>query len=700
MQDKRYVICGNAPTDGIEENPDRDLRLRLWGKDGPDKITLRIEDIHKKMSKDVPDSFQDLLEIATYVYSADQAIPRGADDVDSFGHGWRRDLHFIIPVRKPDFWNGDDIHQALRSTLGFLSDDNYHFEFVKLKEAQAFQGYLKFDDDGRLFGYPEQVVMFSGGLDSLAGAIDEVLNEKHKVVLVTHKSTPKLNTRHRRLEKMIADKAGENAPLHIGVRVNKNKGLNYEYTQRSRSFLYVSIGATIAKMINLKSVRFYENGVISLNLPVCAQVVGGRATRTTHPRVIRGFQEIISLVAGEPFTIENPYIWKTKAGVIKVITKAGCQDMIAASTTCTHTWEMTNHHTHCGTCSQCIDRRFAMIAAKADQHDPVEAYKADIFTQSRSKDEDKIMAAAYLERANQVREQDDITQFIARFSEVSRVFRYLNGNSGKVAQKVYDLYKRHAKEVCDAMDTMVGRNITAIRQRTLPGDCLLRTVYESGSVISVPAIPVEQKQPDNYFRKRGGVWAARFNGNAEVLLTGADKGAEYINFLLARPNKETSVYEIVCGFAIDSCNTFLDSSETEDGFQVTQGVPLGNAGFVADRRAVEEYREAAHELFQEIEEARAVDNKAETNRLEEEMAKVIAAINEAVGLGGKLRTSKDKRKNICDAFRIAVKRIIEKLEKYDKPLAAHLKETIKCGKNPVYRTEEEIVWEVRPIVNE
>ena len=235
MQDKRYIICGNAPTDGIEENPDRDLRLRLWGKDGPDKITLRIEDIHKKMSKDVPDSFQDLLEIATYVYSADQ------------------------------------------------------------------------------------VVMFSGGLDSLAGAIDEVLNEKHKVVLVTHKSTPKLNTRHRRLEKMIADKAGENAPLHIGVRVNKNKGLNCEYTQRSRSFLYVSIGATIAKMLNLKSVRFYENGVISLNLPVCAQVVGGRATRTTHPRVIQGFQEIISLVAGEPFTIENPYIWKTKAGVIEVI---------------------------------------------------------------------------------------------------------------------------------------------------------------------------------------------------------------------------------------------------------------------------------------------------------------------------------------------------------------------------------------------
>ena len=154
MQDKRYIICGNAPTSGIENNPDRDLRLRLWGKDGPDKITLRIEDIHKKMSKDVPDSFQDLLEIATYVYSADQAIPRGADNVDSFGHGWRRNLHFIIPVRNPDFWNGEEIQQALCSTLGFLSDDSYHFVFTKLTEAQAFQGYLDFNDDGRLLGYP------------------------------------------------------------------------------------------------------------------------------------------------------------------------------------------------------------------------------------------------------------------------------------------------------------------------------------------------------------------------------------------------------------------------------------------------------------------------------------------------------------------------------------------------------------------
>ena len=413
MQNKRYILCGNASAKGVSEDPERDLRLRLSGKEGKGNITLRIEDVHRKMFQTVPSLFNDLLEVATYVYSADQVIRRGADDVDTFGDGWRRDLHFVVPVRNPDFWNSAQVQEVLCATLGFLSDDQYQFDFIKLDQDHPFQEYLGFDDTQQMYRKPEQVVMFSGGLDSLAGAIDEVVNQRRRVLLVTHKSTNKLNKRHQTLENLLAEKANGNAPPRISVRVHKSKELNHEYTQRSRSFLYVSIGATIAKMLGLNSVRFYENGVISLNLPVCAQVVGGRATRTTHPRVMKGFQNIISLVAGEAFTVENPYIWKTKADVVKVITDAGCEDLIRHSMTCTHTWEMTNQHTHCGGCSQCIDRRFAVLAAKADQYDPVDHYKFDVFTQSRDdqdkkKNVDKIMAAAYLERANQVRNLTDV----------------------------------------------------------------------------------------------------------------------------------------------------------------------------------------------------------------------------------------------------------------------------------------------------
>ena len=243
MQDKRYIICGNASAKGISDDPTRDLRLRLSGTEGKGNITLRIEDIHSRMFRNVPSQFHDLLEIATYVYSADQAIKRGADDVDNFGDAWRRDLHFVIPVRNIEFWETPEVLGALRSTLGFLSDDNYHFDFVALEQDHPIQEYLEFNDTQQIYGMPEQVVMFSGGLDSLAGAIEEVLTQKRRVMLVTHKSTPKLNNRHRHLENLLAAKAGDNKPSHISVRVHKTKGLNREYTQRSRSFLYVSIGA-------------------------------------------------------------------------------------------------------------------------------------------------------------------------------------------------------------------------------------------------------------------------------------------------------------------------------------------------------------------------------------------------------------------------------------------------------------------------
>jgi 7-cyano-7-deazaguanine synthase in queuosine biosynthesis len=704
MQDKRYVLCGNVSAKGISEDPSRDLRLRLSSKAGHGNITLRIEDVHSKMFRSVPPLFHDLLEIATYVYSADQVIRRGADDVDSFGDGWRRDLHFVIPVRDPDFWNSAQVQDTLCSTLGFLSDDQYQFDFVKLDQDHQFQEYLEFNDTQQVYGMPEQVVMFSGGLDSLAGAIDEVVNQKRRVLLVTHKSTSKLNKRHRTLEQMLADKAGDNVPHRITVRVHKTKELNHEYTQRSRSFLYVSIGATIARMLGLKSVRFYENGVISLNLPVCAQVVGGRATRTTHPRVMKGFQDIISLVAGEPFTVENPYIWKTKADVVKVITDAGCHDLIKHSMTCTHTWEMTNQHTHCGGCSQCIDRRFAVLAAKADQHDPVEHYKVDVFTQSRDKGEDKIMAAAYLERANQVKNLTDVAQFVSSYPDVGRVFKFLNYSSaGQAAQRVFDLYKRHADEVTGAVDELGRRYFTQIRQRSLPGDCLLRTVYESASVNSVPAVVSVEKQPENFFRKRGAVWETRFQGSNTICLLNVDKGAEYINLLLALPDRESSVYEIACGSAVNAidlpANSGIASEEIEEGFQVTQGVPLGDAGDVADKRALNECKQRAQELFGELEDARELGDHARIEEIETEMAALVKFIESGKGLGGRQRKAGDKRKNVRDAFRNAVDRAIKQIEKYDKPLAEHLKASIKHGNEVAYRPGMAITWEVRPIVN-
>ena len=61
------------------------------------------------------------------------------------------------------------------------------------------------------------------------------------------------------------------------------------------------------------------------------------------------------------------------------------------------------------------------------------------------------------------------------------------------------------------------------------------------------------------FRKRGGHWEHRFQGKNTLLLQGVDKGAEYINLLLAHPGREASVHEVVCGYALSAADSVSDA---------------------------------------------------------------------------------------------------------------------------------------------
>lgn len=705
MGSELYIICGGTPATVPAESQADMIRLHLYGAEDDHKITLQIDDIRTQMYKDVPARFHDLLDIATYVFAADQSAPRGAKDAETFGSNWRRRFRFVVPVGDVDFWRSDKVRLCLQATLGFLSDDHYEFDFVPITHRPSFQGFLNFNDKGAMLGFPEQVIMFSGGLDSLGGAVEEIVNQKRRVVLVNHRPTPKLDKRYQAIRDLLDAKAPNNAPSHIRVTVHKQKWMNKEYTQRTRSFLFMSLGATIANMLGQSNVRFYENGVLSMNLPVCAQVVGGKATRTTHPRVLHGFQTLLSMVADHPFTVDNPFLWKTKGEVVGMVLKSGCADLIGPSISCTHTWEMTKAHSHCGTCSQCVDRRFSIIAAGADEHDPLAQYKVDVFTQSRDRNEkiqeDKTLFASYLERANQVDQISGATQFLARYGEVARALPYLNGDPGASAQRCYELYKRHSTEINTVIDKMFTLHGPAIRQRSLPADAMMRIVYESNLPTSVPVVPVYQEQiPDNVFRRCGGAWQVRFKGQKAFTVL-PWLGASYIHYLLVAPNEPRPVVDIVCSTAIDICDQAISTKEAIDqGLQSASNPMLASLGDISDWDAIKQYREKARDLLSGIERARAENNDALVQQYEKDMKAIVAKINEAVGIGGKLKQAKDKRKNLRDSFRNNVKRIIlRQIKATDSALAAHLTKAIIYGNASRYVPEDGLVWETRPVKN-
>ena len=70
---ERLVTCGGAK--GLNQNGRSRLALNLHGTSA--NVNLRISDISKRLLANIPDVLIDLLEVATYVYSADGATSRG-----------------------------------------------------------------------------------------------------------------------------------------------------------------------------------------------------------------------------------------------------------------------------------------------------------------------------------------------------------------------------------------------------------------------------------------------------------------------------------------------------------------------------------------------------------------------------------------------------------------------------------------------
>jgi hypothetical protein len=476
VEHDHLIRCGGAALDasltkGRKKAP---LALNLWGS--RPNVMLKISDISEKMCANLPEALVDLIEIATYVYCADQAITRGGDGVVNYGAGWRRNLRFAVPVRCLSLWTQREVQDALVDTLGFLSDDEYSFDFSQLSDPPSVSMYLEFQGSPEESFQAEEVVLFSGGLDSLSGAVQEIQGHKKRIALVSHRAVPKIYKRQRVLLDEIRKICPSSLkPLHVPVWINKDESLGREYTQRSRSFLYACLAVTVAKLFGLQRIRFYENGVVSLNLPISAQVIGARATRSTHPKVLRGFERLFSLILGSNFHVENPFEWKTKADVVTLLRQNGAAELIKHSISCTRTFAITKLHTHCGNCSQCIDRRFGILAANAVQDDPDEMYKVDVLTGKREPGESKTLIESYVRTAYEIAKLDDQT-FLQRFPEINRALRYMSGTSDEVASRILELHQRHATEVESVIDAAIKEHSKDFLHGTLPDSCLLSMV--------------------------------------------------------------------------------------------------------------------------------------------------------------------------------------------------------------------------------
>ncbi len=206
MDDVKCIWCGpDKPPESIVSAFAKPIHLHAGSRKS--NVHLKIENISRVLWKDIPSIVMDMLEIGSYVYCADQSVGRGGKVSRHEGKQWRRSFRFEIPVRNLNIWNKPAVKDELCEVLGFLSDDYYEFSFRQLKDDIPRDAYLDFDMGGPWFK-ADEVLLFSGGLDSLAGALDEMVNRHKKVVLVSHRPVAKISKRQIGLLEAFKEKGG------------------------------------------------------------------------------------------------------------------------------------------------------------------------------------------------------------------------------------------------------------------------------------------------------------------------------------------------------------------------------------------------------------------------------------------------------------------------------------------------------------
>jgi hypothetical protein len=113
------------------------------------------------------------------------------------------------------------------------------------------------------------------------GAVDELVAHGKHVAVVSHRSATKIVETQKHLVRALCERLGRGRIFHVPVWANLIGGMTRESTHRTRSFLFAALGAVTARLFGVNRIAFFENGIVSLNLPPLAQVVGARATRTT-----------------------------------------------------------------------------------------------------------------------------------------------------------------------------------------------------------------------------------------------------------------------------------------------------------------------------------------------------------------------------------------------------------------------------------
>jgi hypothetical protein len=378
----------------------------------------------------------DLISIALSCYTVDRLEPRGAR--------WSRDLEVAIPVSDPGFWSARS--RAIQDFLHDLTDDPWALEFVHGRRWRSAEQQLQLFP--RRLSPESSLGLFSGGLDSLAGAVRFLANSTRPLVLLGIRSSYVIGCD----QGILVDQLQRTWPervLYLRVPMRLQRAGDGEQTQRVRAFVYLTLAAIAATNAGLSSFSVYENGIGAYNPRVAEFQWGSQANLSTHPQTLSRFSRLMHNLE-IPIDVLLPHRLETKAEHVARMPHIA-RRLIALTASCDSYPLRRPGVTHCGVkCASCILRRQSLVAAGLERYDRTDY--DELAFEPGSRTEAYRLAAWQAWRFTRLDPDDEQT--------VRRLWPSLADVSAAEQSAVIGLVKRYGREWASIIDRrpQVGRD--------------------------------------------------------------------------------------------------------------------------------------------------------------------------------------------------------------------------------------------------
>jgi hypothetical protein len=360
----RHVLIGrfgDKDTVSIPKASDESassLQLSTLGKRVDHGIGRAFDDL-KALGLRPSEIGADILVVAAHVHAADTRISRSSESQD----GWTREIRLVVPVSDPSLWTA--AAPILKRALDFLTGDRWEVGFRS--RPKEFDTIVPSMDAGLIPPPFDGVSLFSGGLDSLIGAID-TLEAKEKPLLVSHAGEGLVSKSQEHcfdgLKAAYPKASFDRLRMWMAFDQGLVDNVASEETTRGRSFLFFSLGIAAGTALGKPfTLKVPENGLIALNVPLDPLRLGALSTRTTHPFYMARWNELLAAL-GLQASVDNPYWNKTKGEMVSgcsgpATLKTLAPKSLSCSSPSKGRWSK-KPQGHCGYCLPCLIRRASL----------------------------------------------------------------------------------------------------------------------------------------------------------------------------------------------------------------------------------------------------------------------------------------------------------------------------------------------------